>query len=234
AAMAMPALSTSPSSRPPTAAAAASIPPGSVTSRISSVVPAGALPCSRTPANTCQPPRASRSAQAWPMPDEAPVTRTERSGKDRFGDLGALLGREPAVALDPLGPLVVAVQRVLPGEADAAVCLDRVLADLHGHLRRVGLGRRGSDRRLLVSFGHGPGGPVRERPGELGQLVRVGEPVRDSLVDADRLAELLARLRVLDPELEDALRHADCLHRQCGERPRPDAVERSRVADRLA
>src|SRR5690349_3243298 len=117
----MPALSTSPSSRSPTAAAAASIAPESVTSRISSFVPAGALPSSRTPAKTFQPPRARRSAHAAPIPDEAPVTRTLRSGKDRGGDLGALLGREPAEALDPLGPLVVAVQRVLPGEADAAV-----------------------------------------------------------------------------------------------------------------
>ena len=38
----------------------AAIASASVTSRISSVVPAGAAPCSRTPAKTFQPPRASR------------------------------------------------------------------------------------------------------------------------------------------------------------------------------
>ena len=44
----------------------------------------------RTAANTRQPARASRSAHAAPIPEEAPVTRTERSAKDRGGDLGAL------------------------------------------------------------------------------------------------------------------------------------------------
>src|SRR5438445_205803 len=159
----MPALLTSPSSRGPTAAAAPAIAPASVTSSSSSVVPVGAAPGVRTPAKTRQPPRASRSAQAAPIPEDAPVTRTERSAKNRGGDLGALRRREASEALDPLRPLVVAVQRVLPGEADATVRLDRVLADGDGDLAREGLGGGRGDPGLVVLLGHAPRGPVRER-----------------------------------------------------------------------
>ena len=52
--------------------------------------------------------------------------------------------------------------------------------------------------RLVVALGHAPRGPVGERASQLRQRVAVREPVRDGLVDADRLAELLTRLRVLD------------------------------------
>ena len=58
-----------------------------------------------------------------------------------------------------------------------------------------------------------------------------GELVRDGLVDADRLAELLARRRVLDPELEDALRDADGFggHRGAGARDVARAGQRRAV-----
>src|SRR5207302_6854386 len=101
------------------------------------------------------------------IPEDAPVTRTARLAKDGGGDLGPLRRREAAVPVDPLGPLVVAVQRVLPGEADPAVRLDRVLADGDRDVASVRLGRRGRDRGLVVLLGHAPGGPVRERAGEL-------------------------------------------------------------------
>src|SRR5256885_12263603 len=113
-------------------------------------------------------------------------------------DAFAVLRRVAAEGLDPERALVVAVEHVLPGEADPAVDLDRALARRNGDVARVRLRGGDRDRCLLVAFGHAPGGPVRERPGELGLDVGVGERVRDGLVDADRAAELLARLRMLD------------------------------------
>ena len=55
------------------------------------------------------------------------------------------------------------------------------------------LGGGDGDGRLLVVLGDAPGGPVGERAGELGLDVRVGERVRDGLVGADLLPELLPR-----------------------------------------
>src|SRR5437870_4731503 len=230
----MPALSTSPSSRSPTASAARAIASASVTSSRSSVVPVGAAPSARTPANTRHPACASRLAVVAPMPDEAPVTRTERLAKDGGGDLGALGRREAAVALDPLCPLVVAVQRVLPGESDAAVGLDCVLADRDCDVARVRLGGGRRNPGFVVLLCHAPRSPVRERAGELGVGVAVGELVRDRLVDPDRLAELLARLGVLDGQLERPLRDADGLERERRERPHAHPLERRSVADLLA
>ena len=60
-------------------------------------------------------------------------------------------------------------------------------------------------------LGDAPRGPVDERARELDVRVRLRERVRDGLVGADRLAELLARLRVLDAEVERALRDAERL-----------------------
>ena len=83
AAIAMPALSTRPCSSPPTTSAAAAIAAESVTSSWS-----GSTPCSRsrsassslrTPPKTRQPEPASRRAEACPIPDDAPVTRTARA-----------------------------------------------------------------------------------------------------------------------------------------------------------
>src|SRR6266567_4242223 len=51
--------------------------------------------------------------------------------------------------LEPLGPLHVEVQVVLPGEADAAVHLDGIAADLSRRLVDVGLADRRGDRRVL-------------------------------------------------------------------------------------
>src|SRR5579862_8264732 len=55
--------------------------------------------------------------------------------------------------------------------------------------------------------------------------------MRDGLVRADRLAELLALLRVLDPDLEHALADADGLDRDGGEHARaePRDVARERI-----
>ena len=134
--------------------------------------------------------------------------------------------------MQPERPLVVAVERVLPREARAAVHLDRPLARRDRGLGRERLRRCGRSGRLRVALGHAPGGPVGERAGELDVGVRVGERVRDGLVDADRLAELLACARVLDAELECALRHADRLagDRRAGARQVACAGQRRAVA----
>jgi peptidoglycan/LPS O-acetylase OafA/YrhL len=64
---------------------------------------------------------------------ENPVMRwgrrlARRSGEDRVGDRGAVRAPGALEAADPLCPLVITVQDMLPGEADAAVRLDGLLA----------------------------------------------------------------------------------------------------------
>ena len=101
------------------------------------------------------------------------LLRRNRDAEQRLGDLGAKLGRPRAEALEPQGALVEPVQRVLPGEADAAEHLDRPLARGDRRLRRERLRRRGRDRGLLVVLGDAPRGPVCERACELDVRVRV-------------------------------------------------------------
>src|SRR3954453_10855893 len=108
------------------------------------------------------------------------------------GDFEPELGRAGAEALEPECALVEAVEWVLPGEAGTAVHLDRALAGENCGLGGERLRGGGGDRRLLVVLGDAPGGPVGERAGELDVGVRVRELMGDGLVDADRLAELLA------------------------------------------
>src|SRR5437764_12508001 len=113
-----------------------------------------------------------------------------------------MLPRVASVRLDPERALVVVVEDVLPGEADPAVDLDRALAGGDGRVGRVALRRRDGDRRLVGFLGDAPRRPVGERTGELRLNERVRERMRDGLVDADRPPELLARLGVLDGEVE--------------------------------
>src|SRR5439155_19398514 len=97
-----------------------------------------------------------------------------------------------------------------------AVHLGRALARAERGFGRERLrgGRRG--RSALVLLRYAPCGPVDERAGELDVGVRLRKRVRDRLVRPDRLPELLARRRVLDAEVEGALRHAERLCRRCG------------------
>src|SRR5262249_8228552 len=145
--------------------------------------------------------------------------------EEQVRDFQPQLGRPGAEALEPDGALVEAVQRVLPGEADAAVHLDRALARSDRGLGRERLGRGGGDRRALVLLGAAPRRPVDERTCELDVGVRLRERMGDGLVRADRLAELRAGLRVLDTEVECALRDAQRLG--CGGR-----TEARRLLDR--
>src|SRR5205823_4325380 len=110
--------------------------------------------------------------------------------EDCVGDLETQLGGAEAEALEPEGALVEAVQRVLPGEADARVHLDRALARGDRGLGGERLGGGGGERRAPTAaegggvFGPGaggfaagasslvllrdaPGGPVDERAREL-------------------------------------------------------------------
>src|SRR2546430_11016642 len=136
----------------------------------------------------------------------------------RLRDLRAVRRARAVERVDPERTLVVAMQRVLPGEAHAAMHLDRALACRDRGLRRVRLG--GSRRELALRFPlrDAPRRPVRERARELRLDIGVRELVRDGLVSADGPAELLAGLRVLDAERERAAREADRLERERGQR----------------
>ncbi len=98
---------------------------------------------------------------------------------------------------------------MLPGEPDPAVHLDRALAGGHRRVRAERLRRRRGEGSADVVLGDAPGREERERAAELELHQCRGERVRDRLVGADRLAELVALLREVDRELE---------------RPRPDAA----------
>src|SRR5262249_58303364 len=76
-----------------------------------------------------------------------------------IGDFETELGRPRAEALEPEGALVEAVQRVLPGEADAAVHLDRALARGDCGLGCESLRRGSGDLRAVVLLGDAPRSP---------------------------------------------------------------------------
>src|SRR5204863_9316458 len=105
-------------------------------------------------------------------------------------DFETQLGGAATEAFEPEGALVEPVQGVLPGEADAAVCLDGALAGRDRGLGCEGFRRRGRERRALVLLGYAPRCPVDERARELDVGVRLRERVGDGLVRADRLGEL--------------------------------------------
>src|SRR5215475_4248675 len=118
--------------------------------------------------------------------------------QQRVRDFEPQLGGPSAEALEPDRALVEAVERMLPGEADPAVHLDRALAGCDRRLRSERLRGGGGERRSVVLLRNAPGGPIDERARELDIGVRLCERMGDGLVGADRLAELDARLRVLD------------------------------------
>src|SRR5437588_1737524 len=80
----------------------------------------------------------------------------ERLIQQRRRDDGAVRAGVAAVGLDPQGALVVAVQHVLPGEADAPVHLDRPFA--RGYRRIAAVRLRGShgELRLRIALGDAP------------------------------------------------------------------------------
>src|SRR5205823_13952099 len=103
-----------------------------------------------------------------------PSTEPPRSDRDWDWDaehgvrnLRAELGRPRAQAFEPQGALVEAMEWVFPGEAGAAVHLDRALAGRDRGLGCECLRSRRCRRRLLVVFGDAPRRPVGERACEL-------------------------------------------------------------------
>jgi len=102
----------------------------------------------------------------------------------------------------------------LPGEADAAVGLDRRARHLPAAGGGGGRGQRrrlGQARRIGVSR---PRGEVRCRARALGVQEHLGAAVRDGLEGPDRDPELLALLDVRERHVQGALADADHLRRQ--------------------
>ena len=115
------------------------------------------------------------------------------------------------------------MQRMVPGEAHAAMHLDRALARRDRGLRCIRLRSARGELGLPVILGDAPRRPVRERARELRLHIGVSELVRDRLVRADRPAELLAAFRVLDTERERLAGDADRLEGERRERAPPGA-----------
>ena len=170
-----------------------------------------------TPAASARSVSASRSAT------EVPIAATEMRSRALIGrrlrsPAGAAAPREDRVG-DPFAvPLGVAEDRrvgaaaleeevevVLPGEADAAVDLDRGVGNAPAGVGGVGLRHRGGQRQRLGLGVGGPGGAVDGGAGVLGLQQHLRAAVGDRLVGADRAAELLAVFGVLDRHLHRPL-----------------------------
>ena len=132
---------------------------------------------------------------------------------DRLGGLGEDARRRPARGAtwrrrtSPRSPAALEeeVEVVLPGEADAAVDLDRGVGDPPAGVGGVGLGHRGRQRQRLRLGVGGPGGAVDGGARVLGLEQHLRAAVGDRLVGADRAAELLAVFGVLDRHLHRPL-----------------------------
>ena len=107
-----------------------------------------------------------------------------------------------------------------------------------GRIRAQRLGRGRGDRPALVALGDAPGGEERQRPAELELHQRRRERVRDGLIGADRLPELLALLHVADGELErppaDAARLERERRQRAGTEPRHELRAREPPTGRPA
>ena len=101
-----------------------------------------------------------------------------------------------------LGPLEVQVGGVLPGHAETAVELDRLLGRVHRGLAAEGGRDRDRDRGVGVVGGQRGCGVAGRRVGLLDLGVEVGEPVLEGLEAADDAAELTPLLQVGDRGLQ--------------------------------
>ena len=105
------------------------------------------------------------------------------------------------------------MQVVLPGEADAAVDLERGARDAASGVTRVGLRAGDGERCHLRLEVERPRRPVHGRAGALDLQQHLRARVRDGLVGADRAIELAALLGVGDGHLHRPLGDADRLGR---------------------
>ena len=145
---------------------------------------------------------------------DAPAFRAGALGTPYNSDVRDLLAVPAGVAERVrvgLRALEEEVQVVLPGEADAAVDLQRAARDVDRRVGRVGLGAVGRHVGVLGVVVERPRRPVGDRARALGLEEHLRAGVRDGLVGADRAAELLALLGVLDRGLRHARGDADGL-----------------------
>src|SRR5215203_6208047 len=187
----MPALLTRPFNSS-TRSAASRICSASVTSRSSSSVPSGASPSRRTPANTRHPARASLTAHACPIPDDAPVTmavRVNPAARRRSGRGARVRGL-----------------RLRGGGRDR--CLLVVLGDAPCSPVGERAGKLGLDEGVGELVGDGL--VHADLPSELLPVLRVlDREVECLLPDADRLERERRQALVLRPVLvEERLPHA--------------------------
>src|SRR5215216_6697470 len=136
------------------------------------------------------------------------VIRARGARGSESGERGDPLAVRGALAVGVgvgLATLEEEVQVVLPGEADAAVHLQRRARDPAPGVAGVGLRARGRQRRRLGLVVERPGRPVDRRAGALDLEQHLRARVRDRLVGADRALELGAVLGVGDRHLQRAL-----------------------------
>ncbi len=119
-------------------------------------------------------------------------------------------------------------------DAHAAVQLDRLFGDAARSGRHLGPRGRGSQCasvRVTVALGgvHQCDRTQRHRPGLLAQHRHVRHPMTQHLVGGERLAELLARARVLDGRFQHRLHRADRLGAGHHQRVVTDAFELGRA-----
>ena len=154
-------------------------------------------------------PRPSSSNGSFMRP---PQRRARAAARARARWVAAVPNRSVA-GLRPLQP---EVEVVLPREADAAVQLEAVAGEQPLAVAGRRLGQRRGHRPARVVLGDGEGGEVGERGGPLDREVAVGQAVLERLERADRPAELLAVLGVLERGLEDGAARGDRRQRQRG------------------
>ncbi len=119
------------------------------------------------------------------------------------GDAAQPARRAAEELRNPVRPTQIQVCVVLPGDADAAEHLDAVLGVGLGHFDARGGRDGGGDRQLrIVGAVGGVGGVACGHRDLLGAQQHLGAHVLDRLEAADRLAELLANLRVFGGGLQ--------------------------------
>src|SRR5437764_3152694 len=193
---------------------------------------------------TSAPWRASVSASWRPRPRDAPVTtatfpvrsnmhapflfqpdRATRAG-DRARDDQPLDLRRALPDLVDLRVAEPLLDRVLLDVAVAAKDLDGVGRDLHGDVRGEALRHRALGALEWPPLGGHPAGSPDEQPRGVDLHRHVGELEPDRLVLPQRLAELLAVLRVVERELICGPRDPEGARANAGPRrlPRPQGA----------
>src|SRR6266511_2840584 len=134
-----------------------------------------------------------------------PIITSRMLQVHELGNSLAMERRIPEGEFRSLRALEIEMEVVLPGEADPAVKLDAVGGDAPVGVRDVRLGHADRQRRFGHAFVHRPGGIVGDGLAVLDVHQHVRRLVLDTLVRADRAAEGLTDLRVLDGHVQDLL-----------------------------